>query len=328
MTNKIATPFFVIYNRFLSKITDDLYLELTKEDIPKGMIADFLLASAACYPAFRAKEIDGIQYIDGGYYDNMPINLAIKMGAEEVIAVDLNGIGFKRRVTDKQVPVTYIRSYWHLGNFLLFEKDFALRNIALGYNDAMKVFGQLEGFAYTFKKGETKKNAVILNTAFKDILFKTEQIAAGRTPAVLLKLITRLILGDLRKRRNLSETITVTEMFTASGEVCAEFFDIDPVPIYTMEQFNDLILKQYNETKQNAEETLFELLGTGFTVKEIIHLITKLDKSDIVWFIHQRFEAFLDGNAKEADLAVLCSAFTAETAAAFYLGLLLNITDI
>ena len=52
-------------------------LELHKQDIPKGKLREYLLASAACFPAFQAKEIDGKKYIDGGYHDNMPVNLAL-----------------------------------------------------------------------------------------------------------------------------------------------------------------------------------------------------------------------------------------------------------
>ena len=46
--------------------------ELTLEDIPAGKVKDYLLASAACFPALRAKQIDGVQFLDGGYRDNMP----------------------------------------------------------------------------------------------------------------------------------------------------------------------------------------------------------------------------------------------------------------
>ena len=31
------------------------------------------------------KEIDGEYYIDGGYYDNLPINLALDMGADDYV---------------------------------------------------------------------------------------------------------------------------------------------------------------------------------------------------------------------------------------------------
>ena len=73
-------------------------LELKKRDIPREMLGEYLLASAACFPAFQAKEIAGQKYIDGGYHDNMPVNLALEMGAQEIIAVDLESIGISRRI--------------------------------------------------------------------------------------------------------------------------------------------------------------------------------------------------------------------------------------
>ena len=66
--------------------------ELPLEDIPEGKVKDYLLASAACFPALRAHTIDGVSYLDGGYRDNMPTALAQKMGAEELVCVDLEGV--------------------------------------------------------------------------------------------------------------------------------------------------------------------------------------------------------------------------------------------
>ena len=73
-------------------------VKLVKSQIPEGMLCDYLLASSACFPAFKAKDINGKSFIDGGYYDNMPINLALSMGAEEVIAVDLECYGIVRSI--------------------------------------------------------------------------------------------------------------------------------------------------------------------------------------------------------------------------------------
>lgn len=49
-------------------------------------------ASPLCGP----RSIDGIQYLDGGYGDNMPTALAARMGAEELVCVDLEGVGITR----------------------------------------------------------------------------------------------------------------------------------------------------------------------------------------------------------------------------------------
>ncbi len=42
-------------------------------------------ASSACFPALRPREIDGVKYIDGGWRDNMPLDLVAKMGAAELL---------------------------------------------------------------------------------------------------------------------------------------------------------------------------------------------------------------------------------------------------
>ena len=80
----------------------------TKQELTKNNIKDYVLASASCYPAFKPYLIDNEMYIDGGYYDNLPINLAIDLGATEIIAVDLRAIGFKKIIKDK---TRYLRVY-------------------------------------------------------------------------------------------------------------------------------------------------------------------------------------------------------------------------
>ena len=71
---------------------------LTKKQIPKDKLKSYVMASATCFPAFKMKDIDGDKYIDGGYYDVLPINLAIDMGATDIVAVDLKSFGIRRIV--------------------------------------------------------------------------------------------------------------------------------------------------------------------------------------------------------------------------------------
>ena len=108
---------------------------------------DYLLASAACFPALRAKQIDGVQFLDGGYRDNMPTALAQKMGAEELVCVDLEGVGITLP-NRTGLPTTMIRSYWELGDILHFDPDTARRNMELGYYDTRRAMGYLRGCAY------------------------------------------------------------------------------------------------------------------------------------------------------------------------------------
>ena len=54
-------------------LTDLEAKEFFKEDIPKGSLIDYLLASA-CFPSFKPIEIDNKKFIDGGVYNNVPIS--------------------------------------------------------------------------------------------------------------------------------------------------------------------------------------------------------------------------------------------------------------
>ena len=115
-----------------------------KSDL-KEEIIDYVLASACCFPAFQKMNINGEEFIDGGIYDNMPINMAVEMGATEVIAVDLEAIGIKQDVKYDNVKITYISPKNDIGSFLVFDTGLAKRGIKYGYLDTMKVYNKLDG---------------------------------------------------------------------------------------------------------------------------------------------------------------------------------------
>lgn len=131
-------------------------LVISKKDIKEDKLVDYLMASATCYPAFQMKSIDGEKYIDGGFYDNLPVNLAIELGATEAIIVDLRAPGLKRMPKDK-LNTTYIKPKNKISFFLDFNKEQAIINMNFGYNDTMKAFKKLDGNYFTFRKGEISK---------------------------------------------------------------------------------------------------------------------------------------------------------------------------
>ena len=122
-------------------------IQCRMEDVPPGQLKEYMLASSACFPALRPREINGVKYIDGGWRDNMPLQLAADLGATELIGVDVDGIGIVRPNTTG-LPTRVIRSHWNLGPTLDFDPQRAARNIALGYFDTLRSFGRLGGTAY------------------------------------------------------------------------------------------------------------------------------------------------------------------------------------
>lgn len=125
-------------------------LQCPIEAIPHGRLKDYLLASSACFPALRPREIDGVKYIDGGWRDNMPLQLAASMGATELLGVDIDGIGIVRQ-NNTGLPTRIVRSHWNLGPTLDFDPARAARNMALGYFDTLRLFGRIGGTAYAIR---------------------------------------------------------------------------------------------------------------------------------------------------------------------------------
>lgn len=132
-------------------LTDKKPVEMFKENIPQGKMTDFLIASANL-PAFRIEEMDGKKYLDGGFYNNLPIDLLAKKGYREIIAVRTMAVGVVRRVRDKNVKITYIQPAEGTLGGMLDSLDFNMEKadqlIKLGYYDTMKVFKKLKGFRY------------------------------------------------------------------------------------------------------------------------------------------------------------------------------------
>ena len=196
------------------------------EDIPEGQLKDYMLASSACFPALRPREIDGVKYIDGGWRDNMPLELAAKMGATELIGVDVDGVGLTRpNLTG--LPTRIIRSHWDLGPLFDFDGVRAAKNIALGYMDTMREFGRLGGTAYGILPDE--------NSFMQDFAAEYQaQLSAAISRAPTLALTEALARQHKHYPAAFSENLTApTRGAIAPLELAAEMVDVPSEVPYT-----------------------------------------------------------------------------------------------
>lgn len=122
-----------------------------KEDITKENAVDVLMASASCYPAFPVTKIGEDTFVDGGYADNLPMDLALQMGAEQLYVVDVHGIGLVRHV-QSDVPITYIEPLLPMGHILDFSQKRGMTTLEMGYLETMKFMSEYCGYMYTFYK--------------------------------------------------------------------------------------------------------------------------------------------------------------------------------
>ena len=146
-------------------------IKLTKDEIKREELFDYMIASSTVFPVFKLKKINNKKYVDGGVRDTMPYDLAIKMGAKKIVIVNISYF-FKYAKIPKKIlkeyDITIIRPKNKTGPSLMFEGKQATKNMQYGYNDGMKTFGKLYGDKYTFKeKPDDIKLVEYLGRTFK-----------------------------------------------------------------------------------------------------------------------------------------------------------------
>lgn len=237
---------------------------LTKKDLPQEKIKDYVIASATCFPAFKPKEIDGNLYIDGGYHDNLPINLALELGADEVIAVDLRAVGFKKKVNDDGVNITYISPRNKIVSFLVFDKDLSREALTYGYNDTLKTFGKFDGNRFTFKKKQLKK----AYRKYNKPLMKQMKILEIED-----KIIYKVVSKTFYKKLLNSNYDAFVNLIEQAGLI----FEFNESDVYTVWRYNRKLKKELDNIKPASIRTLIKNIADKKFIKTINRkTITKL----------------------------------------------------
>lgn len=243
---------------------------IIKKDIEKEYLKKYIIASATCYPFFKKKMIDDNNYIDGGFFDNLPINLAISLGATDIIAIDLKAVGIKQRVKNKNVNIKYISPRNETGSFLAFESTGTRKNIQLGYNDTMKSFYKLDGDKYTFKLGQLEKNYHKYFNKFINII---------------KELYNDDYLNKLFKFNNDKKDYNEHDIFVSFNhliEQLGELLKINPVPIYRIRDYNKLLKKEIvNINSLNKHDGVKKIINMVHS-EQVLKYIYELLNDDVL----------------------------------------------
>lgn len=238
--------------------------EVLKKNFLDDKIVNYIIASATCFPFFQKKKIGEKEYIDGGYYDNLPVNLAIELGAEEIIAVDLKAIGLKQK-PKKDVHIITISPRNKITSFLLFDSKTAKMAIHFGYNDTMKTYGKLEGNKYTFKKGDLKKNT----EKYQDIFLQNVSFLL-RKKSVIDKFL------QISSFKKLLEKKDIEKILLNTIEHLGKVFEIEEFKIYKISYYNEKLLKEARKIEGIKEIDLKEMkkiLDKKQLIKTIYNLL-------------------------------------------------------
>jgi len=221
-------------------------LRLFKEDIPNGLLIDYIIASGNL-PIFRDLKVDGKTLLDGGFYDNLPINMLIEKGYKDIVAIRL-GDTFApvKEVTDKSVRITYIDPSEKPGSLLNFTNKSIRKAIILGYYDTKRILnGYLGKKYYIYPVKEKDFYGFLSNLSWK---FQ-EQCA------IILEIslpdniegATKIIIGEIRRLMKLDEKASDLDCVINYIEAFAEYSRIERFKFYTLKELLDKTVKAYKK---------------------------------------------------------------------------------
>ena len=136
--------------------------ELFIEDIEEGKLIDYIMATSNL-PVFKRAVVDDKKYLDGGIWDNCPVQMLEKKGYEDAIiirAYKRNRIrGYNGIVKRHNITMHMIEPVESLGSILNFDTENLNFLLTLGYYDGLRFLNKLEGRKYYIKK--TAANEII-----------------------------------------------------------------------------------------------------------------------------------------------------------------------
>lgn len=264
--------------------------ELFIEDIPVGKAADFVLASAACFPVMKSYKIGDKRYIDGGFSDNLPIQMALDAGANDIVVINISNLP-QQPLSDNNAVFHYIHNKrpfnnGQKGSTLVFDKSFLNENFQQGYLDTLKVFGELDGYYYSFYKGEKyrakkyeKLCALKFNTVFSNLPTVSKYERSGKESVI--RFLSEI--GD--------NPFSLSSNYIYCAESAAEIFDIDPRKVYSLPSLGDemveLIYSELLDEKSEDLRSISKALDKGLSFELLAHKLTGWNKRQLTLYCMQ-----------------------------------------
>ncbi len=125
-------------------LTDIKPMELFIEDIPYGKLTDYLLASSFL-PIFKPQKLDGKIFLDGGFYDDLPVEMLVNKGYKHIVTSEIKFHSLVNRLNIMKLEMSdldliRIKASDSLGGLLQFNPKIAHENIQRGYEDTLTTF--------------------------------------------------------------------------------------------------------------------------------------------------------------------------------------------
>ncbi len=230
-------------------LTDNENLELFKEDIPEGKLVDYLLASANL-PVFKMEKLDGKHFLDGGFHDNLPIEMMVRKGYKDIIAVRVHARGRIKKINTEGLNIIYIEPVESLGETLEFDKENATKNMKLGYYDTLKIFNSLKGHKYYIKPYNNnfmRYMAEIFDNSEQRIINISKMLGFEGLPTD--RMLFEKVFPRLIKIMEMKENSDYQDIIIRLVESVAERYpEIERFKIYDADEFIQIVVNQFRKS--------------------------------------------------------------------------------
>ncbi len=238
-------------------ITDMKPQELFIEDIPKGKLIDYLIATSNL-PVFQRARIDDKQFIDGGAWDPCPIEMLEGEGYTDIITVRVYKKLSRIRNYDDIIKRNNAKIYMiapqdTLPSILNFDTKNLNELLKLGYYDGLRFTKKLKGYRYYFKSVSNEKiNSRIKNISFDYKLKLTKDVNVSYNIGENIdKVFYDKTLKELVSKTKVKEAYNLDDMVIAIFEEVALNEGINRYKLYDFSEFVRLV-------KEKAEKSLKE----------------------------------------------------------------------
>lgn len=243
---------FILGTFLVSKLKE---IEISAQEADKDYLKDYLLASSYL-PAFRNEKLHGVKYLDGGMFNNVPLDMLINRGYKNIIVIRIYGIGLEKRIKiPKDVNVIQIAPRVNLGGILEFESRKSSRNINIGYYDGLRCLRFLKGKIYyidaKYKEEDYIERLFKVKEAAKMALLEYYKYDYTNSNIYTRKFLES-ICPAMATTLKLDKDWTYMDLYIGLLELCAKNLRISKYKVYTEEELNGLIREKYERMKTQA----------------------------------------------------------------------------
>lgn len=227
-------------------ISDFKELDLDMKEVEDGLMPDLLLASAYL-PVFKNEKLHGKTYMDGGMFNNVPLESLVKRGYSDIIMIRIFGIGREKKVKlPESVTVLSVEPRVDLGNILDFDCNKSKRNMKIGYYDTMRLIYGLKGKIYYIE--ENLEECYYLNQLIHISEDNKTGLCGHFKIDVKKETLTRnyieLALGAVAGELKLGKDWSYKELYISILEAAAKLLRVQKYKIYTIEEFKEEVQKK------------------------------------------------------------------------------------